>query len=268
MKQSDFKDFYATIQRFLLFLSAFWKFVNSLVHPEKPNPIPKLKSVKHIQIEYSEKYKTRFIESFNDVVTEWDSNVDDIVNDKEKLAELLEDKTNYLEKKWRSNILIENTPRGNVIMFYDIYKNAFSYYCDQSIVPYDVANAVAMKYVMTFRCRSFFVDSNILPAVKEDPVPTTNTPEQPIKQLEKDKDAPFAKFKSYNNATKKTKNSSTEKDKRINSFLHLGGTRNWCPIIKKTKANPINGFKTDLFPGEKKLSYLDYKKTKSISSAK
>lgn len=265
MKQSDLKDFYATIQRVLLFLSAFWKFVNSLIHPEKTNPIPKLKSVKNIQIEYSEKYKPRFLESFNDVVTEWDSNIDAIVNDKEKLAELLEDKTNYLEKKWRSNILFENTPRGNVIMFYDIYKNAFSYYCDQSIVPYDVVNAVAMKYVMSFRCRSFFIDSNILPAVTEVQLPTTNTPDQHIKQIEKD--APFAKFKSYNNATKKTKISS-EKDKRINSFLHLGGTRNWCPIVKTPKANPINGFKTDLFPGEKKLSYVDYKKIKPVSSTK
>jgi hypothetical protein len=229
------------------------------VHYEPP-PGPVIKSAKQIQNEYFNKYKSKFLASFNDNNTDWDSNIDKVIHDKETLAQLLEDKNNYLEKKWRSTVLIENTPRGNIFMFYDIYKNSFSYYCDQAIVPYEVANAVAMKYVMTFRCRSFFVDSNILPTpVVEVPI----KPDQPISKMV-EQNVPFAKFKSYNTTTKKATLSS-ENDKKINGFSHLGGTRNWTPILKHPKINPINGFKTDFVTSERKLSYLDYKKLRQKS---
>jgi len=260
MKRSDFKEFYATIRRFLYLFATIWKLLLSLIRSKTPPPISIIKTSKQIQDEYLGKYKTRLLNSFNDDVTDWNSNVDKIINDKEKLATLLEDKHNYLEKKWRSNILIENTPRGNVFMFYDIYKNAFSYYCDQAVIPYDIANAVAIKYVLTFHCRDFFTDSSILPS---NLVEVTKKTERPISKLV-DQNIPFAKFKSYNTSTKKSTITS-EKDKKINCFLHLGGTRNWTPIIKPPKANPINGFKTDLVPSERKLSYLDYKNAKSNS---
>jgi len=262
MNQSDIREFYATFQRFLSLLEAIWQFVYYRIRSKPIIQVPAIKSSKQIQNEYLSKYKTRLLSTFDDNNTNWDSNVDVIINDKDKLGQLLEDKHNYLEKKWRSTVLIENTPRGNLIMFYDIYKNSFSYYCDQAIVPYDVANAAAMKYVMTFRCRSFFVDSNILPTPVVD-TPSKSENSTTINKPE-DKNGPFAKFKSYNTTTKKAAISS-ENDKRINSFSHLGGTRNWTPIIKPPKINPINGFKTDLIPGERKLSYLDYKKMKQIS---
>ena len=84
--------------------------------------------------------------------------------------------------------------------------------------------------------------------------PSTGTP------VKIDKTA-FAKFKTYNNATKKS-GISSENDKTINRFLHLGASRNWTPILKKVKHNPINGFNTDLIPNsnnKNKMSYLDYK---------
>jgi hypothetical protein len=216
---------------------------------------------------------------------DWNANIEPEIKDAPKLAEILTNPDNYLEKKWRSRILIENTPRGNVVMFYDIYKRAFSYYCDNAVMPYEIMNAVAMKYVVTFWCRDFFVDSQILPKPtirdvigfteegsksercetgasneNEEKVPEikTNVPFNPSKQ---DKKA-FVKLKSYNTATKKA-GISQEDDKVINCFLHLGASRNWAPITKKVKANPINGFKTDMIPGatnNNKMSYLEYKK--------
>ena len=59
---------------------------------------------------------------------------------------------NPLELEWKRRILFENTPRGNVIMYYDPYKLAFAYYCDTSSMPYKLLNAIAMKYVMRFHC--------------------------------------------------------------------------------------------------------------------
>jgi hypothetical protein len=78
-------------------------------------------------------------------------------------------------------------------------------------------------------------------------------------------DQPFAKFKTYNTATNKT-NTKKQEDKIINRFLHLGPVRNWMPITKPPKLNPLNGFKTDMIPGNSKLSYQEYKKLQNKSS--
>jgi hypothetical protein len=218
--------------------------------------------------------KTRFLATYREEENqeEWNSNIDEVMKDANALSEALKDVNNEYEKKWRTRILIENTPRGNVIMFYDLYKRAFSYYCDQAVMPYEIMNAVAMKYVMVFNCRELFIDSAVLPTPLKQPSETSSTLD--VKENEKREDGKtytmkndkaFAKFKSYNNSTKKA-GILAKDDKTINCFLHLGGTRNWSPITKKTRPNPINGFKTDMMPGDnktKKLSYLDYKKQTS-----
>jgi hypothetical protein len=278
MTQSDLKTFSNSIQRIFLILNMWFKWIAKIIMG-KITVTEKVKEVSPIE-KYTEPLKIKFLESFReDEEHDWNSNIEDSIKDKELLSELLKDQNNELEKKWRTRILIENTPRGNVIMFYDLYKKGFSYYCDQAIMPYDIMNAAAMKYVVTFWCRDFFVDSNILPkpVVVEKKVIFEETREvddgsktklQNSKIVrDKDKHA-FAKFKSYNTATKKA-GISKEDDKTINCFLHLGGVRNWSPVLKKVKPNPINGFQTDMVPGagvaNKKLSYLEYKKRQSTS---
>jgi hypothetical protein len=91
------------------------------------------------------------LESAND-------NIEPIFYDKEELTRCLKEENNHLETIWKSRVLIENTSRGNVIMYYDAYKMGFTYYCDKSVVSYDVLNAVAMKYSTVYRCRDFFMD--------------------------------------------------------------------------------------------------------------
>jgi len=214
---------------------------------------------------YIESRKKSFLGSFETADVNWNSNVELVFSDATKLAEILKDPQNELEKRWRSRILIENTPRGNVIMFYDVYKRGFSYYCDQAVMPYDMMNAVAMKYVLTFFCRDFFVDSMVLPSHLKTEEDQNQGKEDQGKEdqgkkpnaVKLDKQA-FAKFKTYNTATKKVE----EKDKVINCFMHLGASRNWSPIMKIVKPNPINGFQTDMIPCNRKLSYLEYKNMK------
>ena len=65
---------------------------------------------------------------------------------------------NEIERKWRTRVLWVMTPRGNVAMFYDAFKEAFAYYADTNAMPYPLLNALAMRYVRTFQCLSFFVD--------------------------------------------------------------------------------------------------------------
>jgi hypothetical protein len=56
-----------------------------------------------------------------------------------------------------NNILIENTPNGNVIMFYNDTKVRFEFYADKSI-PFRFLETVARKYVITFKCKSIYVE--------------------------------------------------------------------------------------------------------------
>ena len=264
--------------RFLFIFIAIWKWLAIVFGYKHTNELPPLKILSQKDA-YIENRKKRFLETFQEKKDgegegegegddkkkkNWNSNIDDVIRDQTALSELLKDPNNELEKKWRASILIESTPRGNVIMFYDAYKRGFSYYCDQTVMPYEIMNAVAMKYVITFHCRDFFVDSTILPRTSL-PSKEEDKKEQGKSTSVKD-DKAFVKFKTYNTATKKA-GVAAEDDKTINCFLHLGATRNWSPITKKVKPNPINGFQSDMMPGgsnNKKLSYLDYKNKQKL----
>jgi len=74
-----------------------------------------------------------------------------------------------IEKMWIARVLVENTPRGNVYMHYNIYKGAFAYYCDTSL-PYALANAAAARYVLTFACRDLYLDESVLGAERRSPL--------------------------------------------------------------------------------------------------
>ena len=253
-----FFDFKETIRRIFLF---FYAWIFAAYSPPRICEKPPSLSPKD---EYIESHKKRFLATFakNAEETDWNSNIEPILSDATALSEIMKVPNNEVEKKWRTRVLIENTPRGNVIMFYDAYKRGFSYYCDNTVMPYDIMNAVAMKYVLTFFCRDFFVDSAVLPKKTEDQ-PQKDTANEKTEEEKKtntvqtDKRA-FVKFKTYNTATKKA-GITEENDKVINCFMHFGASRNWSPITKTAKLNPINGFQTDMIPSNRKLSYLEYK---------
>ena len=56
-----------------------------------------------------------------------------------------------------NNILIEQTPIGNVIMFYNSDKTRFEFYADKTI-PYRFLETAARKYVITFKCKNVYVE--------------------------------------------------------------------------------------------------------------
>ena len=213
---------------------------------------------------YTEKHLAVFLNSFDadslDKNNEknWNSNIDPVFYSKEKYVELLKHEDNALEIEWKKRILIEYTPRGNVFMFYDPYKLGFSYYCDQ-YVPHNILNAVAMKYVLKFQCRDFFMDEHVVPENSASPLLKLVIEEKKVKENQDKLDsniknrlrnAPLAKFKNYNRAlstinedTKKEGSQNvppekTEKQKEINRFINLGKTMNFSmlqPVMKKKR---------------------------------
>ena len=232
--------------------------------PSLPAPTVDKTSLVYLEKEYVEMRKRNFLKTFEkEDASFFSQNIEKVFYDKSAFTELLRDENNYLEKGWKTRILIEHTPRGNVFMHYDPYKQAFSYYSDQTTIPYHVINSVAMKYVITYLCRDFFFDNNIVP--KEHLSQLTPKDEQvksskPI--TSNTSKSPFVKSKMYNDVSGKT---DVNSEKITNRFIHLGKVRNYDVLSKSALKNGNNGFKTSLLPSNK-LSYEEYKKMKQTTT--
>jgi hypothetical protein len=135
----------------------------------------------------------------------------------EEIIKLVEEKTNKFMieqrlEKCKNCYVMEYTPLGNVLMFYDKDRETFKFYSD-STIPYRYLEVVGRKYAKQFGCKQIFVDmeEEIKGAEekwesqrieKEDRLEKERIKkEEAIKNNEKPietKKSVFAKFKSYN----------------------------------------------------------------------
>lgn len=204
---------------------------------------------------YGENELELFLKSFNDERA--NENIEKEFYDMETYREIMKNENNELETKWKKRILYETTPRGNVVMMYDAYKNGFVYYSDVSTFPYSVLNIIAMKYVRIFCCRDFFVDDSIH---REHPSPLISLWE---KEEEKEKKRSMTSNKMIFTKPKTMK----EEKKNFNKFIYMGKTINFSFIEKKKKKH--NVFKNNyekLFEEqsfENKLSWKNFKLSKN-----
>jgi hypothetical protein len=185
-------------------------------------------------------------------------NIDPIFYNKQKFSECMREENNRLEGRWKKNLLYESTPRGAIFMYYDVYKSGFAYYADQNYIPYSILNAMAMKYVVTFFCRDFFVDDSIIKV----PSGLADVPIDPVlkKPSNKPSNEHMAKFKNYKTMEKDNKKPQVAIIR--NKFISLGKPYN-LPIIQKTSKIPkldMSGpSKYDAIFSKPKLSYKDFK---------
>lgn len=70
-----------------------------------------------------------------------------------KNIELTEDRLKELKLVY----IIENTPLGNVLMYYNNDDETFSYYSDHSI-PYRYLEVCSRRYVITYNCKNIHID--------------------------------------------------------------------------------------------------------------
>lgn len=218
---------------------------------------------------YGETCRIRFKNSFADLSgIDLNFNIQPMFYDKKQLQMSLVERDNDLEKIWRTRILFEYTPRGNVVMYYDPYKLGFAYHCDQH-VPYDILNMVAMKYVITFKCLDFFTDEVERPENNPSKILKITAEEEKKPVLNKERAGPFAKLKTYNTLSAKVDQAPT-KDKQRNCFIHLGKIVNFQFLQKSKARNVNNGFRTEIIDGLSKnsdvqkevFSYRDFKAIK------
>jgi len=226
---------------------------------------------------YIETNKNKILSSF--AIDNMNNNIEKIFYNKKELLGILANQNNELEKLWKTRILFENTPRGNIIMHYDAYKQGFAYYSDTNGIPYNILNAVAMRYVITYQCRDLFMDNEY---VKESPLINIYLEYEKSNEKKDDKkdeknelktsDAPFAKLKNYKltQIDKKVPTEETklpEKEYNRNTFINLGRISNFNFLQKQPKKNMLNGFHSKLLNGvesesslqDEVMSYSKYK---------
>tara|TARA_B100001063_G_scaffold37869_2_gene31425 strand:+ start:691 stop:1320 length:630 start_codon:yes stop_codon:yes gene_type:complete len=103
------------------------------------------------------------------------------------------DDCNNIENS-KKNILFENTPIGNVIMYYD--DNEFKYYCDRT-PSFGFLETVARKYVIVFHCKSIYKVYN-----EEKEKYEVKENEEKKEEVKSKKKSIYANFKTYNNNKK------------------------------------------------------------------
>lgn len=184
--------------------------------------VPVIKTVSDLDI-YMDEKKRRFLDTYTKTL-DYNTNVDACFLTKKAFYEALADEDNSIEPKWRTRIMCENTPRGNIFMYYDVYKQGFAYFSDQ-VLAYPLLNAAAMKYVILYRCRDFFMDDQITPEGSPSFLIRLNEDEE-REEREKGKVAnrsgPFAKLKNYS-STNGSK-SDAKSDAKSGSLTNGPGT--------------------------------------------
>jgi len=234
--------------------------------PIKTKDIPyRPPTISSLSDQYIERQLSLFRRTYTPDHSRLNENIDPIFYNKSEWTEVLKDEHNFLEKKWRTKILYESTPRGNIVMYYDAFKLGFAYFSDQNM-PYSVLNAVSMKYVLTFWCRDFFMDEVVLADLSHSGIMSKHKEDTEQEKTNKDKEkgpahrnefsvsnvltakSPFAKFKSYNNVSAKVKSNAhanakanakanLDEDKQLNRFIHLGKICN-TSFLQKYKIPP------------------------------
>ena len=160
----------------------------------------------------------------------------DILNKMHK-SPLTDEKINSLN----TSIIIENTPKGNVLMFWDNKRETFTYYADNSI-PYYILEVVSRKYVIVNDCSVLYINMKDELDIaerkfKNAPKSTTTSDNNIVDEnnsaannssVDNNKipsSSVFAKFKNYNkdnnksssivlDSTKKVENSNNSKNSR------------------------------------------------------
>ncbi len=205
-------------------------------------------------VEFVKRRQDRLMRTY-DNTTEMSANIDPIFYDKAKFAEAMRSENNHLEKKWKKCLLYESTPRGNIFMYYDVYKNGFGYYADQNCVPYAILNAMAMRYVVVFFCRDFFMDESIITQLSK----LRDVSDEKKKEKSDKLNAQMAKLKKY----------KTVDDVIVvrNKFISMGKPYNLEIIQKTSKIPTLNVKGPTKFDAVFKLSYKDFKAAAAAASA-
>lgn len=145
--------------------------------------------------------------------------------------DMIDTNNNINIENLKHNILFENTPIGNIIMYYE--NDEFKYYCDRT-PSFGFLETVARKYVIIFHCKSLYKIYN------EEEVKDEEVKEE----IKPKKKSVYANFKRYNNNNKKVKINDNEPILQ-NKYKYVGKIREFSfpkPEKKPDKKMSIQDF--------------------------
>ena len=194
-------------------------------------------------------------------------------------------------EKLKNSFVMEKTPLGNVVMYYNAKRETFEYYSD-STIPYRFLEVVARKYVTTFHCRPLYVimEDELKKYEKKLELQKEKKEKQLILQQSQQIKKPiFAKFKSYNkeagsgrvnkapppkNSIPNTKsNSNNSKNnnepcilkENANRYTYEGRFSNFNPLQKIERKQVDKKYATSFsdFKKMQKMEDMQYRKWKT-----
>jgi len=142
-----------------------------------------------------------------------------------------------LVSKWAhlsNSQLLEYTPLGNVLMYYDADKDAFMYYSDR-ILPYGYIESVARRYVITYNCTKLYLDITSPNSRSQSETSVSGISDGPKEST--NRGGVFAKFKSYN--TPKIV-SIQQTQQKINRYTYGGKIANFMFLKKPPKKTTLS----------------------------
>ena len=262
------------ILNYVFFIIQYIKSFNNKP-PAKPIETP------HVETQYEKSCK-KYSEFYGKESADENSNIDPVLYDFDKRKEIFVSPDNELEKQWKSRILIENTPRGNVMIYFNPYLLSYQYYSDEQIIPYKILEQVATKYVVMFRCKDFFIDVEKRPGNKilevlqkeEDSLKSKKMKVNDITKcvsIQSETKDVFAALKDYRSEVKTTEAKTTEakttevktktepKPKFSNKFVRIGKMCEFNIIQKPTnkKIEAVNELMFGAKPVNRVIDFFD-----------
>lgn len=195
---------------------------------------------------------------------------------KKKIVKINKKKWQEKKESLRDVKIIEHTPLGNVLMYYDHNTETFCYYGPKNI-PFKYLETVARKYVKVYDCKPLYVNTKKeienaekIMKEKQEAEKTKQEAEKMSKEdkketQEKEEESVFANFKNYK---RDGIQSETKKDSEVENIKKLVGNTNQKTIIqtipqeKKEKKCLVVPEKSNRFTYKGKLDSSEFLKIK------
>ena len=188
----------------------FYKKEDNKLIKEPENKINDSYENKYYENKYYEKYET----------------LDNIKLSKDELISL------------KNNIVLENSPRGIIIMYYDNDTESFEYYADSKHIPYLYLEAVARKYAISFNCKCIVIDikKELEEAIKKELEEAIKEKIDVKSTIITKNEGTFANFKNYNRKGTGGAKTMTKKSlirENANRYTYKGKIMDYSGFKKK-----------------------------------
>lgn len=171
------------------------------------------------------------------------------------------------------NVIREETPKGDVIMYYSHDLESFVYYSKTKEIPYKYLETLARKYVIIYDCKKLYVDIrkeyekglNKYKELKENKT-TESAVSGEVEGGEKKKKQLFASFKTYN---RKGEVNAKQKDKiyilreKSNRYSYRGKLDDYKEDTRDDEQNSGEEAAENNVVKEKKIDFSSFKKMNS-----